>query len=274
MNQTEQEQLLSSLNDAQKEVVTTTQGPLLVLAGAGSGKTRSVIHRVAWLILHENVNPANILVVTFTNKAAEELRQRLENLFSYRLKSTWVGTFHAICTRILRFEIEYLPLYNSNFTIYDRDDQLGLLKRVYQQHNIDKKEIPPEKVLNIISNQKSHLISPDDFFEHQERNNYTTTFHNLYKLYNETLTLDNAMDFDDLLMNTALLLENNPAVKERYQQIFQYIMVDEYQDTNFAQFRIIKLLAENHQNICVVGDDDQAIYGWRGANIENILCFH
>jgi len=271
---TNHENLLNALNDAQKEVVTSIEGPLLVLAGAGSGKTRSVIHRVAWLILHKNVHPSNILVVTFTNRAAEELNERLENLFKNKIRSTWVGTFHSICTRILRTEIKFLKDYSSNFTIYDRDDQLSLLKRIFLIENIDKKAIPPEKVLNIISKQKSNIILPEDFFQYQDRNIVTETFYNLYVQYNQTLKLENAMDFDDLLMNTALLLQNNFEVREKYQDQFKYIMVDEYQDTNFVQFKILRLLAEKHQNICVVGDDDQAIYGWRGANIKNILSFH
>ena len=268
------EALLNILNPEQQQVVTHTDGPLLVLAGAGSGKTRCVIHRVAWLILEEKVNPWNILVVTFTNKAASELRERLENLFSFKMRSAWVGTFHSICTKILRFEIDSLVDYTSEFTIFNRDDQISTLKKIYQQLNVDPKSLPPEKVLSIISKQKSSLITPIEFFDYQEKNKYTELFYKIYLHYYELLKKENAMDFDDLLMNTALLLRDNLAIRQKYQQMFRYVMIDEYQDTNFVQFKIIKFLAESHQNICVVGDDDQAIYGWRGANIENILSFH
>lgn len=276
MNKTvfSKEILLNALNPEQQEVVTHSKGPLLVLAGAGSGKTRCVIHRVAWLISQEFVNPWNILVVTFTNKAASELRNRLENLFNYKMKSAWVGTFHSVCTKILRFEIKDLADYTSDFTIFNRDDQLSLLKKIYPVLNIDKKKIPPEKVLNIISKQKSSLILPEDFFQYKEKTENNELFHKLYSRYNDLLKKENAMDFDDLLLNTALLLKNNAEIRSKYQKMFQYIMIDEYQDTNFVQFYIMKQLAQGHQNICVVGDDDQAIYGWRGANIKNILSFH
>jgi len=265
--------LLSKLNPQQKVVATHKYGPLLVLAGAGSGKTRSVIYRVAWLITHEKVDPWNILVVTFTNKAAQELRERLEIIFNHKIKSAWVGTFHSVCVRILRFEIEYLNPYTSNFTIFDRENQLSLLKKVYDILSIDKKEYPVDKICSIISKLKSNMILPQNYFEHKEKNRHTALFHSIYEKYNELLIKGNAMDFDDLLVNVVLLLQNKPDIKQKYQKIFQYIMIDEYQDTNHVQFRLIKLLSEEHQNICVVGDDDQAIYGWRGANVENILSF-
>ncbi|MCL2063277.1 MAG: UvrD-helicase domain-containing protein [Candidatus Cloacimonetes bacterium] len=295
------ERILNKLNMEQQQVVTHKEGPLLVLAGAGSGKTRSVIHRVAWLVLHERINPWNILVVTFTNKAAGELRDRLEGLFSGILldeinpsdipidreamsgkptaiesfaKSSWVGTFHSVCVRILRYEIVHIQPYKSDFTIFDRENQLSALKKIYDVLKIDKKELPVEKSLNLISNYKSNMILPDDFFEHKERNKYTEQFYKIYSKYNELLKRDNAMDFDDLLVNTVLLLQNNAEIRQKYQHKFKYIMIDEYQDTNYVQFKFIQLLSEGHQNICVVGDDDQAIYGWRGAKIENILSFH
>ena len=277
----ENDKILNILNPEQRQVATHKEGPLLVLAGAGSGKTRSVIHRVAWLILNEKINPWNILVVTFTNKAAGELRERLENIFHdtssknrhFTMKSSWVGTFHSVCVRILRFEIEHLKPYTSDFTIFDRDNQLSALKKIYDILSIDKKEYPVEKVLGIISKYKSNMILPDDYFSHKDRNKFTELFYTIYLKYQELLKKDNAMDFDDLLVNTVLLLQNKPDIKLKYQQMFKYIMIDEYQDTNHVQFRFIKLLSESHQNICVVGDDDQAIYGWRGANIENILSF-
>ena len=284
----DQNTILNQLNPEQQEVAKTTQGPVLVLAGAGSGKTRCIIHRVAWLITQEKVNPWQILVVTFTNKAATELKIRLENILHQGIKMPWVGTFHSICLKILRYELinfttqsleapdseqNLFANYTANFTIYDRDDQSSLLKRIYNRLNIDKKTISIDRVLSIISKQKSNVILPKDFFLYQERNQYTELFHQLYVQYDQSLKKENAMDFDDILLNTVLLLKNRVELKHKYQNYFQYLMVDEYQDTNYVQFQFVKLLAETHQNICVVGDDDQAIYGWRGANIANILNF-
>jgi DNA helicase-2/ATP-dependent DNA helicase PcrA len=264
-------ELLQNLNPEQQLVVTTTQGPILVLAGAGSGKTRCVIHRVAWLISQDNIPPWNILVVTFTNKAAAELRVRLESIFSSKVKSIWVGTFHAVCVRVLRYEISLLPEYTADFSIYARDDQLSFIKKIMKSEKINTKDLVPEKVLGFISRCKSNLtlpggLQPFEFGVKQQ-------IYNLYEKYYRLLKKENAMDFDDLLLNVVLLFQQNPDIKEKYQNMFRYIMIDEYQDTNYAQFKIVNLLAESHQNICVVGDDDQAIYGWRGAKIENILSF-
>jgi DNA helicase-2/ATP-dependent DNA helicase PcrA len=265
-------QFLEKLNKEQQQVVKTTAGPLLVLAGAGSGKTRSVIFRTAYLISEKNVSPWNILVVTFTNKAARELTNRLENTFGINTRSLWIGTFHSICSRILRYENEYLP-YDNNFSIYDDADQKTVFKKIYKQLDIDKKYFSFGAVRNIISRQKNSLILPEDFFEFNEENFYTETVYKIYQKYQKILLDNNAMDFDDLLMNTAYLFHNNPEILQKYQNKFRYVMIDEYQDTNFAQFKIVNLIASKHQNLCVVGDDDQAIYSWRGADIRNILNF-
>ncbi len=268
--------LLNQLNAPQQEVVTTTQGPVLVLAGAGSGKTRSVIYRAAWLILEKKIPPWNLLVVTFTNKAAGELKERLENLLHYPVRTLWVGTFHSICTRILRFESKHLS-FSSNFSIYDDDDQKALLKKIYKQLNIDIQKFPVSRILNTISRYKNRLLLPDDLEQQKEEldahGDFYKVFVNVYTIYQQQLMLNQAMDFDDILLWTAKLLENNKEIREKYQKQFQYVMIDEYQDTNYAQFRIIYLIASTHQNLCVVGDDDQAIYSWRGASIRNILEF-
>jgi DNA helicase-2/ATP-dependent DNA helicase PcrA len=268
--------LLNQLNPQQKEVVTTAEGPLLVLAGAGSGKTRSVIYRAAWLIIEKKIPPWNLLIVTFTNKAAGELKERLENLLNYPVSSLWVGTFHSLCTRILRFESKHLP-FGSNFSIYDEDDQKALIKKIYKQSTIDSQKYPIARVLNTISRYKNKLMLPEDLLRQNEElgayGDYFKVFLNVYTLYQQQLMLNQAMDFDDILLWTAKLLETNQAIREKYQNQFRYVMIDEYQDTNYAQFRIVNLIASEHQNICVVGDDDQAIYSWRGASVRNILEF-
>ncbi|MDD4156168.1 MAG: UvrD-helicase domain-containing protein [Candidatus Cloacimonetes bacterium] len=295
-----QSSFINSLNPEQYEVATHNTGPLLVLAGAGSGKTRCIIYRVAWLIAQNQVKPWNILVVTFTNKAANELRERINLIFNNKIKSTWVGTFHSVCIKILRLEISnlskfyqnhfienniniptFLADYNSNFTIFNRENQLSLLKKVYIHLNIDKKIYPVEKILSIISKQKSMMILPEDIKKAKESNKsnqqssfMTDVFLHIYQTYQTLLKQENAMDFDDILLYTVLLLKNQPIIKEKYQDMFKYIMVDEYQDTNKVQFEFINQLSSSHQNICVVGDDDQSIYGWRGATIENILNFN
>ncbi|MDN5353303.1 MAG: ATP-dependent helicase UvrD/PcrA [Candidatus Cloacimonadota bacterium] len=265
-------QLLENLNKEQQQVVTTTEGPLLVLAGAGSGKTRSVIYRTAYLISEKHISPWNILVVTFTNKAARELINRLEINFGINTRSLWIGTFHSICSRILRYESALLP-YDSNFSIYDDADQKTVFKKIYKELDIDKKFFSMGAVRNIISRQKNSLILPDDFFKFNEKNYYTETVHKIYNRYQKYLEENNAMDFDDLLLNTAYLLHDHSQILKKYQQKFRYVMIDEYQDTNYAQFKIVNLIASAHQNLCVVGDDDQAIYSWRGADIRNILNF-
>lgn len=268
--------LLSQLNPAQQEVVSSTEGAVLVLAGAGSGKTRSVIYRAAWLIREKNIPPWNVLIVTFTNKAAGELQDRLEKLLSFPVRSLWVGTFHSICTRILRFESKNLP-FHSNFSIYDDDDQKALIKKIYKQLNIDSQKVPVSRILNTISRYKNKLMLPEDLISQKEElgthGDYFKTFLNVYTAYQQQLLMNQAMDFDDILMWTAKLFESNEAVRDKYRNQFQYVMIDEYQDTNYAQFRLINLIASGHQNICVVGDDDQAIYSWRGASIRNILEF-
>lgn len=268
--------LLNQLNAPQKEVVTTTEGPVLVLAGAGSGKTRSVIYRAAWLIIEKKIPPWNILIVTFTNKAAGELKERLEALLNYPVRTLWVGTFHSICTRILRFESKHLS-FSSNFSIYDEDDQKALCKKIYKQLNIDSQKFPVSKVLNTISRYKNKLLLPDDLLKQKDdlgtHGDFYKVFLNVYTIYQQQLMLNQAMDFDDILLWTAKLLENNTELREKYQKQFQYVMIDEYQDTNYAQFRIVNLISSAHQNLCVVGDDDQAIYSWRGASIRNILEF-
>lgn len=263
---------LDDLNPPQREVATTTEGPILVLAGAGSGKTRSIIYRTAYLINVKHINPYNILVVTFTNKAARELKNRLEISFHISAYSLWIGTFHSVCTRILRVEQEFLP-FTSDFSIFDDVDQKSVFKKIYKKLEIDTKNFPPRKIASIISNQKNSLVLPKDFFDFNEENYKTKVTYEIYKEYQKFLLENNALDFDDLLMYTAILLHDNKAVRKKYADIFKYVMIDEYQDTNYAQFKIINLIAKEHQNLCVVGDDDQAIYSWRGANISNILNF-
>jgi len=264
------------LNSLQQEVVTTTEGPLIVLAGAGSGKTRCIIHRAAWLIHEKKVPPWNILIVTFTNKAAGELKERLESILHFPVSSLWVGTFHSTCLRILRFEHKHIS-YSSSFSVYDDDDQKALLKRILKQFNLDSQKYPVAKLLSTISRYKNKLLLPGEITYQQGKyykdGDYFKVFLNVYTEYQDQLLLNQAMDFDDILMWTAKLLESSAQVRKKYQQLFKYVMIDEYQDTNFAQFKIVHLIASEHSNICVVGDDDQAIYSWRGATIRNILEF-
>ncbi len=260
------------LNSEQQKVVEHTEGPLLVLAGAGSGKTRCVIFRTAYLIKVKKIKPWNILVVTFTNKAANELKDRLERTFGINSQNLWVGTFHSLCARILRSENEKIP-HDANFTIYDQVDQLSVMRKIYKEIDIDKKKFNLKKVLAIISKQKNSLILPKDFFNFNEENFYTETVHKIYTRYQNVLLENNAMDFDDLLMYTVILLHENDKIQRKYEEKFKYVMIDEYQDTNYAQFKLINLVSSKHQNLCVVGDDDQAIYSWRGADIKNILNF-
>jgi len=260
---------LKGLNPEQKKAVKHHQGPLLILAGAGSGKTRVLTHRIAHLIYEYGVSPYNILAVTFTNKAAGEMKERIENLISADSKAIWMSTFHSICVRILRREINKLG-YNTNFVIFDTSDQRTLIKNILKELNIDTKKFNPRAVLGTISSAKNQLISPKDY----ESNNYfEEVVKQVYELYQERLKGNNALDFDDLIMKTVELFEEYPLVLEHYQERFKYILVDEYQDVNHAQYRLINLLAEKYKNICVVGDDDQGIYGFRGADISNILSF-
>jgi len=262
--------IIQNLNPKQVETVKTTEGPVLVLAGAGSGKTRSIVHRIAYLIKEKMVSPKKILAVTFTNKAAGEMEERLENDFGIYTRNLWVGTFHSMCVRILRSESTNLPV-SKNFTIFDQNDQKSIIKKVIKKLDYDKKNFPPKKVLNIISNHKNNLISYKNF---ESGDSYPAKIvKEIYKEYQQYLIKNNGADFDDLLMYTVQLFQENSVILKKYQKKFHYIMIDEYQDTNFAQYRFAKLLADSHKNICVVGDDDQSIYGWRGADIRNILNF-
>lgn len=264
--------IYDSLNPMQREAVFQTEGPLLVLAGAGSGKTRVLTHRVAYLIEEKKVNPWNIMAITFTNKAAGEMRERVDSLVEFGAESIWVSTFHSSCVRILRRHIELLG-YTSNFTIYDTDDQKTLMRQVFKTLDIDPKMYKERAILNCISTAKNELVTAEDFMLNAGGDFRQKKTAEIYREYQKQLRKNNAMDFDDLIMKTVELFQNNPEVLEHYQDRFKYIMVDEYQDTNTAQFGLIGLLASKYKNLCVVGDDDQSIYKFRGANIENILNF-
>lgn len=260
------------LNPMQKEAVFCTEGPLLVLAGAGSGKTRVLTHRIAYLIEEKQVNPWNIMAITFTNKAAGEMRERVDRQVEHGSDSIWVSTFHSSCVRILRRHIAFLG-YDTNFTIYDTDDQKTLMKQVYKSMEIDSRMYKERAVMSQISSAKDELISPEEFMLNAAGDYYQRKVAEIYAEYQKRLKKNNALDFDDLIVKTVELFQNHPEVLEYYQNRFQYIMVDEYQDTNTAQFKLIHLLASKHRNLCVVGDDDQSIYKFRGANIGNILNF-
>ncbi len=264
---------LKDLNSAQCEVVTDTENPILVLAGAGSGKTRCIIHRVAYLIKEKGVPPWKILVVTFTNKAARELRERLEDLLNINASSLWVGTFHSICLRILRFEKDYHP-FGANFSIYGDDEQRSILRKIYKEKGYHQKNYPFNRVLSRISRYKNRLILPEEISEEEKNLGvYQSRVIDIYHQYQQTLLMNKAMDFDDILLYTARLLQSHEMLRNKYRETFQYIMIDEYQDTNMAQFEIIHQLGQEHQRVCVVGDDDQAIYSFRGASLRNILEF-
>lgn len=260
------------LNPMQKEAVFCTEGPLLILAGAGSGKTRVLTHRVAYLIDEKEVNPWNILAITFTNKAAGEMRERVDRQVEQGAGSVWVSTFHSTCVRILRRHIDFLG-YETNFTIYDGDDQKTVIKQVYKQLQIDPRMYKEREVLNCISRAKDHLITPSDYMENASGDYWEETVARIYEAYQSWLKKNNALDFDDLIMKTVELFQSQSQVLDYYQERFRYIMVDEYQDTNRAQFELIRLLASRYRNLCVVGDDDQSIYKFRGADIRNILDF-
>lgn len=264
---------LDELNPQQKEVVQDTESAILVLAGAGSGKTRCITYRAAYLIQEVGVKPWHLLIVTFTNKAAHELQQRLEKLLNIPMSSLWVGTFHSICLRILRTEYRHLP-FNANFSIYDADEQKTLLKRLYKEHGFEIAKYPVNKVLSAIGRYKNRLQMPEDLQEQKYGiGPYQKGLINIYTRYQEALLSNQAMDFDDILLFTARLLATSEELRQKYQNIFRYVMIDEYQDTNQAQFTIIHQIAREHQRVCVVGDDDQAIYSFRGANLRNILEF-
>ena len=264
--------IYDKLNDPQKEAVFHTDGPLLILAGAGSGKTRVLTHRIAYLIEERGVNPWNILAITFTNKAAGEMRQRVDALVGFGSESIWVSTFHSMCVRILRRYIDRLG-YDSRFTIYDTDDQKTLMKEVCRKADIDTKKFKERMLLSVISSAKNEMILPEEFELNAGGDFVQMKYAKAYREYEAQLRANNALDFDDLLVKTVQLLETQPDVRENYQERFRYIMVDEYQDTNTVQFRLVSLLAGKYRNLCVVGDDDQSIYKFRGANIRNILDF-
>ena len=265
--------IYDTLNKEQAEAVERTEGPVLILAGAGSGKTRVITHRIAYLMDECGVNPWNILAITFTNKAAGEMRERVDSLIGFGAESVWISTFHSMCVRILRRHIELLN-YGSSFTIYDTDDQKSLMKEVCKYLKIDTKELREREILSEISSAKNELITPLQYREE----NVGVSFRNkkiadAYDEYQRRLRKNNALDFDDLLMLTVELFHSHDEVLASYQNRFRYIMVDEYQDTNNAQFELVRLLAGKYRNLCVVGDDDQSIYRFRGANIRNILDF-
>ncbi len=264
--------IYDTLNEQQKKGVFTTEGPVLLLAGAGSGKTRVLTHRTAYLIEEVGVNPYNIMAITFTNKAAGEMRERIDNLIGYGSESIWVATFHSTCVRILRRHIDRLG-YDTNFTIYDADDQKTLMKDICKRLEIDTKKYKEKNFLSVISHAKDELVSPDEFMLRAAGDYAKQKQAQVYREYQESLKKNNALDFDDLIVKTVELLKTDAQVLDYYQERFRYIMVDEYQDTNTAQFELIHLLSGKYKNLCVVGDDDQSIYKFRGANIYNILNF-
>lgn len=264
--------IYDTLNKQQREAVYHTDGPLLILAGAGSGKTRVLTHRIACLIGEKGVNPWNILAITFTNKAAGEMRERVDTLVGHGSESIWVSTFHSTCVRILRRYIDRLG-YGNNFTIYDTDDQKTLMKDVCRRTGIDTKVYKERSLLSAISSAKDELITPKEYELNAAGDYGKQKIAKVYFEYEKQLRANNALDFDDLLVKTVELFENHPDVLQYYQERFRYIMVDEYQDTNTVQFKFVSLLAGKYKNLCVVGDDDQSIYKFRGANIKNILNF-
>ncbi|MGB2875271.1 MAG: UvrD-helicase domain-containing protein, partial [Gaiellaceae bacterium] len=265
------ERYLADLNPAQREAVLATEGPLLVVAGAGSGKTRVLTYRVAHLINACGVKPNEILAITFTNKAAGEMRERLEDLLGPVARAIWILTFHAACGRILRREAPRLG-YRSNFTIYDQADQVRLTKACLEELERDPKRFVPRGIHAQISAAKNQLVGPDEY-RSRVASFYDQTVADVYELYQRRLFASNAVDFDDLLMLTVRVLEHFPEARERWQKAFRYILVDEYQDTNHAQYRLLRLLSERHHNVCAVGDPDQSIYSFRMADIRNILEF-
>ncbi|GKH32108.1 DNA helicase PcrA [Muricomes sp. OA1] len=264
--------IYDTLNEQQREAVYCTDGPLLILAGAGSGKTRVLTHRIAYLIEEKGVNPWNILAITFTNKAAGEMRERVDKLVGFGSESIWVSTFHSTCVRILRRYIDRLG-YDNNFTIYDADDQKTLMKDVCKLIDIDTKVYKERSLLGAISSAKDELVTPEEYELNAAGDYGKQKIAKVYREYEKQLRANNALDFDDLLVKTVQLFQTQPDVLENYQERFRYIMVDEYQDTNTVQFKFVSLLAGKYKNLCVVGDDDQSIYKFRGANIKNILNF-
>ncbi|MFJ8237665.1 DNA helicase PcrA [Ureibacillus sp. NPDC094379] len=266
--------LLNGMNPQQAEAVKTTEGPLLIMAGAGSGKTRVLTHRIAYLVVEKEVYPSKILAITFTNKAAREMRERIDGLLGNgTTQSMWVSTFHSMCVRILRRNIDRIGI-SKNFSILDSADQLSVVKNVSKELNIDSKRYEPRAILNAISSAKNECITSDMYKAKMNPNNpYESVIAQVYEGYEKRLRRNQSLDFDDLIMTTITLFERVPDVLEYYQNKFQYIHVDEYQDTNHSQYKLVQLLAKKFKNICVVGDSDQSIYRWRGADIGNILSF-
>lgn len=263
---------LADLNPQQREAVECTEGPLLILAGAGSGKTKALTTRIAYLVYEKRVAPWNILAITFTNKAAQEMRERITRLIGQDGEKVWASTFHSTCVRILRYEINALG-YDQNFVIYDDSDQQTLLRNIIKEMNLDEKKFPPKGAMHRISNHKNELRTPAMASKEAAGDFVEETYAEIYRIYQQRLKNSSAVDFDDLIMLTVQLFQEHPEVLERYQERFRYILVDEYQDTNYSQYILVKLLASKYQNLCVVGDDDQSIYQWRGADIRNILNF-
>jgi len=263
--------LLSGLNEQQQEAVKATDGPLLIMAGAGSGKTRVLTHRIAYLMVEKQVAPWNILAITFTNKAAREMKDRVQAILGGAAEDIWISTFHSMCVRILRRDIDRMG-FNRNFSILDTTDQLSVIKNILKEKNIDPKKFDPRTILGTISSAKNELQTPEEY-EKTAGGMYEQIVSDVYKLYQKKLRKNQALDFDDLIMTTIQLFQRVPEVLEFYQRKFQYIHVDEYQDTNRAQYMLVKLLASRFRNLCVVGDSDQSIYRWRGADIANILSF-
>jgi len=263
---------IEKLNKEQAEAVLQTDGPVLILAGAGSGKTRVLTYRIAYLIEEKSVYPSNILAITFTNKAAREMKDRVQSLIG-NVDSMWISTFHSACVRILRKNVESLRDYKKNFVIYDSKDQESLVKECLKELNLNEKNFPFRAVSAEISRAKDMLMTPDKYYDRNMHDIKKRKLADIYRLYQKKLEKNNALDFDDILYKTVELFELNPDILQYYQNKFKYIMVDEYQDTNFCQYTLIRLLAKQHRNLCVVGDDDQSIYSWRGADIGNILNF-
>jgi DNA helicase-2/ATP-dependent DNA helicase PcrA len=263
--------ILSELNPAQQEAVEAIKGPVLILAGPGSGKTRVITQRVAYLIRVLKINPRRIIAVTFTNKAAKEMIERLDKLVPGAIKELTIGTFHAICARILRVDGKAIGI-ESEFVIYDGDDQTSLMKRCLQELNLDPKQHAPQAIASAISKAKSKMISPADYTKHG-RSYFEEVVGRVYERYEQMLAESKALDFDDLLMKTVMLFRKHPEVLARYQDRYIHVMVDEFQDTNLVQYELIKQIGDKYRNICVVGDPDQSIYSWRSADLRNIRSF-
>jgi DNA helicase-2/ATP-dependent DNA helicase PcrA len=264
-------ELLEGLNPEQQEAVKHGEGPLLIMAGAGSGKTRVLTHRIAYLIGEKEVPHWSILAITFTNKAAREMKNRVARIIGGQAEEMWISTFHSMCVRILRRDIDRIG-FNRNFTILDSSDQKTVIKRLVKEMNIDPKKFDPRTILGSISSAKNELKTPADFAK-TANSYYDETVLKVYEAYQKELKKNQSLDFDDLIMTTIKLLKLVPEVLEYYQRRFRYVMVDEYQDTNRAQYVLVNMMADRHKNICVVGDSDQSIYRWRGADIQNIMSF-